>query len=132
MRSLAGCEIAVHFGCGLENGHAWQRFDDLKNLFDLWLQVHERSVATSFLNLPARCRKNPQAGAADEFEVGEVENQILDSPGQNGGELPFQFRCGSGVETATEVHSSAGYGRIATVLLDVYFECHILFRFLVN
>jgi hypothetical protein len=41
VRPLSGSEISVHFGCGLENGHSWQRFDDLKNFFDLRLQVHE-------------------------------------------------------------------------------------------
>lgn len=128
--SLAGSEIAVHFGCGLENGHTWKRFNNLKNLFDLWLEVYESGVAAPFLYLPARRRKYPEAGAADEFEIGEVENQILDSPGQHGGELPLEFRGRSGVEAAREVYGRAGYDGIATVPLDVYFECHILCHFL--
>jgi hypothetical protein len=89
--SLPGGEVSVQLLCGFENGHTGESFDDLKNFLDLGLKMDEGGVPTPFVELPARDRKNPQPGAADEFEASQVENEMFDSTGQHGSKLPVQF-----------------------------------------
>ena len=53
-------------------------------------------------HLFARHLEQAQAGAADEFESGQVEHQIVDPAGEARDQLALQFRRRGGVETAGE------------------------------
>src|ERR1019366_5781313 len=87
MRALARRQVPIQLGHILEDRHARKRLDNLENLLDLGLHMDERSLTAALLDLFARHGKDPQAGAADKLELGQIKYELFDLTGQHGREL---------------------------------------------
>ena len=79
MRTLARSQITIQFVNVFENGHTRKSFNDLENFPNLRLQMDERGLATPFFELLAGRGKNAQPRAADEFQLRQVEHEVLDT-----------------------------------------------------
>jgi len=125
-------EVTIQFRHVLEDCHAGQRFHDLKDLLDLGLQIDERGLTAPFLEHLAGRGKHPKPGTADEFQLRQVEHDVLDGSTQHRRQLAFEVRRGGRVEAANKFHGDGAGALTADVFLDLNFEWHSNDWFLCN
>ena len=75
-------------------------------------------------DLFARDLEEAQSSTADEFEVGQVENQIVEGSGKDRGHLALQIRCCGSVEAASEFDGDHACMTRIRVLLDLNVQGH--------
>src|SRR3954470_9879538 len=108
-----------------EHTNAGQRLNNGENLLDLGLHIEERGMAAAARNdLFARDLEEAQSSTADEFEVGQVEYQIVEGSGKDRGHLALQIRCCGGVEAASEFDGDHACMTRICVLLDLNVQGH--------
>ena len=66
--------------------------------------MNEGSLSALFLDLFSGGREYAQTGAADEFELSQIEQKVSGAAGDCGRKLMFQIGCGKGVEAAAEFY----------------------------
>ena len=115
---LPGSEIGVEFGNAAKNGNSGKGLDDLKHFLNLRLQVDEGYLLSLLLQKLAGGGENPEPGAADERQLGEVKDQVLDLRIEGRGELRFELRGGGGVEATTEFHGQGGVAGTVDLTFD--------------
>jgi len=71
------------------------------------------------------------AGAADEFQLGQIKHEVFNLASQYGCELVLQFGRGRGVEAAGEFYRDGSNAFVANGLESQYFEWHISIYLLV-
>lgn len=129
MRPLPRGEVAIHFGRILEHRHARQRFHDLEDFLNLRLHVNERRLAAALFQRFASAGKDPQAGTADEFQLLEIKDDVLDRAAERWPKLLLQFWRSGGIKAADELYGDGAGSLASDVLLDLDFEWHIVLVF---
>src|SRR6187549_1635243 len=81
VRPLTGRQIAIQFRRILEDRHTGQCLHDLEYFMNLRLHVDKRRLPAPLLERLAGQSKNPQAGAADERQLRQIEDDV---PGRTG------------------------------------------------
>jgi hypothetical protein len=86
--------------------------------------VDERRLAAALLERLAGRGKNAEARAADEFQVRQVEHDVLDRAAQHRRELLFKFWRRGRVETAGKTDGDDPRALAADVFLNLDVEWH--------
>src|SRR5215831_15710872 len=102
MSALSRRKVAVQFRNIFENRYSRKRFNDFKNFLNLRLHMNEGSLPTALFKLLTSAGEHSQACAADEFQIGEVKDQVLDSRGQHDCDLALQVGGRRGIQAADE------------------------------
>ncbi len=97
---LTGRQIPIQFGHILEDSDAGKRLHDLEYFMNLRLHVDKGRLPAPLLERLAGQSKNPQAGAADERQLRQIEDDVPGRTGQHRRELLLQFGSGGRVQTA--------------------------------
>jgi hypothetical protein len=122
-------EVTVEFGHILEHGDAGKRLHDLEDFLDLRLHVDERRLAPVSLEGFSGGGEDTQTSAANELQIYEVKDEVLNGASQDGRKLAFEVGSRRGVETAIEFDRNSARVLIADVSLDLDVETHKNFWF---
>src|SRR5262245_16158011 len=86
--------------------------------------MHKRRLAAACFEGLARGREHAQAGAADEFQLRQVKDQVLDLTPENGRQLALEVRGGGRIEAAAEFHCDRPRPLPADAVLELDFKWH--------
>ncbi len=125
MRALPRGEVTVHLGQIFEDRHAGKRLHDIEHLLDLRLQMDKRGLTAPLFQVFASHRENTQAGAADEFQLLEVEYDVPNVSAQQWSEMTLQLWRSGSIQTPRELDGGSAGGVRTKVLKDLNFKWHM-------
>jgi len=89
------------------------------------IKMGEGGLTTAFLQLFVHHRKHPEPGAADEFQLGQIEHDILDRAGQHGRKFAFQLGRGGSVKLPVSLMVTGPLGALPTVFEFEFREAYV-------